>query len=170
MTIGQYEYSIRNCPLNAIQLLPTPSKLALRQGDALKALSVRQPFASVIAYGEKTIEFRTWKTDYRGPLLICASKYLYKDKGETYPYGVAIATVQLTKIEPFGRRHLRKAFMDGMPDKPGFAWHLAEAQEIEPFKVTGKLHLYEVDQPVKPIAKTGELDHFDFFRQLIAID
>lgn len=37
------------------------------------ALSVKQPWASLIASGEKTIETRTWCTGYRGPLVICSS-------------------------------------------------------------------------------------------------
>ena len=39
----------------------------------VKTLSVRQPFASLICYGVKAVENRTWKTDYRGRLLIHAS-------------------------------------------------------------------------------------------------
>jgi len=39
----------------------------------MKALSVRQPYASLICYGVKTVENRTWKTDYRGRMLIHAS-------------------------------------------------------------------------------------------------
>ena len=33
----------------------------------MKALSVPQPWAEVIARGEKTIEVRTWSTKHRGP-------------------------------------------------------------------------------------------------------
>lgn len=39
----------------------------------MKVLSVRQPYASLIAAGVKRFESRTWSTDYRGPLLIHAS-------------------------------------------------------------------------------------------------
>lgn len=40
----------------------------------MKALSVRQPWAWLIVNGHKDIENRTWRTDYRGPVLIHASK------------------------------------------------------------------------------------------------
>ena len=40
----------------------------------MKALSLWQPWASLIATGAKTWETRSWPTAYRGPLLICASK------------------------------------------------------------------------------------------------
>ena len=38
----------------------------------MKAISIQQPFAALIANEQKKLETRTWKTDYRGPLLICA--------------------------------------------------------------------------------------------------
>jgi hypothetical protein len=40
----------------------------------MKILSVRQPWASLIAQGIKTIENRSWATPYRGPVMIHASK------------------------------------------------------------------------------------------------
>ncbi len=40
----------------------------------MKALSAKQPWANLIAAGEKTIETRTWATRYRGPLLIVSSR------------------------------------------------------------------------------------------------
>lgn len=40
----------------------------------MKALSVRQPWAWLIVNGHKDIENRNWRSDYRGPLLIHASK------------------------------------------------------------------------------------------------
>jgi hypothetical protein len=40
----------------------------------MKTLSVRQPFAWLIVNGFKPIENRTWRTSYRGPLLIHASQ------------------------------------------------------------------------------------------------
>ncbi|MGS0745573.1 ASCH domain-containing protein [Syntrophomonas erecta subsp. sporosyntropha] len=47
----------------------------------MKALTVYQPWASLIALGEKRIETRGWYTKYRGPLAIhaaatCKAKYM----------------------------------------------------------------------------------------------
>lgn len=39
----------------------------------MKALSIRQPWAWLIANGYKDIENRSWRTNYRGPVLIHAS-------------------------------------------------------------------------------------------------
>lgn len=40
----------------------------------VKALSLWEPWASLMRYGVKKIETRSWSTGYRGLLLICASK------------------------------------------------------------------------------------------------
>ena len=39
----------------------------------MKILSIRQPWAALVAMGTKTVENRSWRTAYRGPLLIHAS-------------------------------------------------------------------------------------------------
>ena len=39
-----------------------------------KALTICQPYAELIARGEKVVENRTWPTAYRGPLAIHAGK------------------------------------------------------------------------------------------------
>lgn len=40
----------------------------------MKALSLWQPWATLVAIGAKQVETRSWYTSYRGPLVICASK------------------------------------------------------------------------------------------------
>jgi len=40
----------------------------------IKAISLKQPWANLVASGKKTIETRTWKTPYSGPILIVSSK------------------------------------------------------------------------------------------------
>ena len=58
----------------------------------IKALSVRQPYASQIVYGEKTVEWRSKTFAYRGPLVICASKTVRvtMKNGIELPVGVAL--------------------------------------------------------------------------------
>ncbi len=45
----------------------------------MKTLSVRQPWAWLLVQGIKTVENRTWRTNYRGPLLIHAGGRLDLD-------------------------------------------------------------------------------------------
>ena len=40
----------------------------------MKCLSLKQPFADLLALGEKTIELRKWNTKFRGKFLVHASK------------------------------------------------------------------------------------------------
>lgn len=40
----------------------------------MKVLSLTQPYAALICSGTKRVETRSWKTNYRGPLYIHASK------------------------------------------------------------------------------------------------
>lgn len=47
-------------------------------GLSVKALTLTQPWATLVALGEKQIETRSWRTHYRGPLVIHAAKALPK--------------------------------------------------------------------------------------------
>ena len=42
----------------------------------MKAITLTQPWASLVAIQAKKIETRSWKTNYRGPLAIHAGKYM----------------------------------------------------------------------------------------------
>lgn len=45
----------------------------------MKALSIMQPWASMIVFGFKPVENRTWSTGHRGPTLIHAGKKVDKE-------------------------------------------------------------------------------------------
>lgn len=45
----------------------------------IKAITLWQPWATLIAIGAKKIETRSWSTNYRGPLAIHAAKYMPED-------------------------------------------------------------------------------------------
>ena len=50
----------------------------------MKALTIKQPWASLIIEGYKKYEFRSWKTNYRGKILIHAGLSLEKDMEERF--------------------------------------------------------------------------------------
>ena len=52
----------------------------------MKAITIKQPFASLIAAGIKEYEFRTWKTNYRGEILIHAGKSIDKDAMKKFDF------------------------------------------------------------------------------------
>lgn len=55
----------------------------------MKALSIRQPWAWLILYAGKDIENRTWRTTYRGPVLLHAAAGMTKIE-----YAEAVATAR----------------------------------------------------------------------------
>ena len=46
----------------------------------MRAISLWQPWASLLVLGTKTMETRNWSTNYRGPLLIHAAKRMVKSE------------------------------------------------------------------------------------------
>lgn len=103
----------------------------------LKALSLKQPWANMIAAGEKTIETRRWPTDYRGPLLIVSSK-----TPDIPPAGCAVALATLVDCRPMTRLDEHSA---RCPVYPGaFAWVLRDVRPLKAFPVRGRLGIYDV--------------------------
>lgn len=49
----------------------------------MKAITLWQPYATLVALGVKTIETRSWSTDYRGDLLIHAARRWDRDTADT---------------------------------------------------------------------------------------
>jgi len=50
----------------------------------MKAITLRQPWATLVAIGAKEIETRSWRTSYRGPIAIHAGKWWpLRDRGLT---------------------------------------------------------------------------------------
>lgn len=122
----------------------------------MKALSLKPPWAYWVRDKKKTIETRTWKTKYRGRVLICVS--LAEDKTATWvgqtngwkpqrePRGVAIALVTITDCRPMTKADESAAMC---PSEPGrFAWTLEDIIPIKPVPIIGMLGLFRV--PFEP--------------------
>jgi len=127
----------------------------------MKVITIKQPFASMIAAGIKEYEFRTWKTKYRGELLIHAGKGVdkkamkkFEDYGLEYPSGCIIAKVNLTdciKVDD----ELRVVLKEKNPsvyssvvkhtEWEGYAFKLEDVEKIEPIPVNGKLSIWDYD-------------------------
>ncbi len=52
----------------------------------MKVLTIREPWASLIVNGYKKYEFRSWKTNYRGKILIHTSSIIDKDMLDRFKY------------------------------------------------------------------------------------
>lgn len=113
----------------------------------MKALSLLPYWAMAVLEGYKTVECRTWKTDYRGTIVICSSSR----KTHRCIAGHALCLADIVDIVPFKRKHLKDAGMDQMPDGDCYAWILDNVHPIVPVPVKGKLHLWEYDGEIKLI-------------------
>lgn len=134
----------------------------------MKAISIYQPWASLIALGDKTIEARCWPTNHRGDLLICASaKDCLLEDGAVAPGGYALAVVELVAVRPFAAGDMAAACLDEMPSPSGFAWVLTNAREIEPFAVKGRQRIFNLEPPfLRPLPGAGEaFTHIEFISQ-----
>jgi len=107
----------------------------------IRALSVAQPWANLVAEGRKTIETRRWGTPWRGWLLDCATK-----ERRPYcpgPYGVALAVARLVDCRPMTAADEAAAccaLYDG-----AWAWVLEGVQAFpagQQFPVRGQLGLF----------------------------
>jgi len=127
----------------------------------MKAISLYEPWATLIALGEKRFETRSWSTTYRGPLLICASKVKLPilkvieimvrariTVNELNP-GRAVALVDLVHVfhtEAWPVIHLgedEKFYGDFSPGR--FAWKLEKIRRfVNPPLVRGKQGLFNV--------------------------
>jgi hypothetical protein len=118
----------------------------------VKTLAVRQPWATHIAEGSKTIEVRSWRTDYRGPLLIVASGKPLKmenDAGEveTLPTQCQVCVVDLIDVRPWLRTDAPAACMSDDDWDTGFwGWHLANPRHVRPVPHKGRLNLYRTPE------------------------
>ena len=107
----------------------------------MKAVSIKQPWASLIAAGVKTLEIRAWPTDHRGPLLICSSR---RPVIEGHRHGEALCVVDVVDCRPMTRQDVPFACVtDFYPSH--YAWVLKDVRLIEPFRVTGQLRLFEMN-------------------------
>lgn len=104
----------------------------------MKGLSVKQPWANMIASGKKTIETRKWGTDYRGSLLIVSSR-----TPRIEPAGCAIAVAKLVDCRLMTKKDEEEACCEWYPG--AYSWVLTNIKQIKPFAVKGQLGIYDVD-------------------------
>lgn len=124
---------------------PAPENPRLAHVECM-ALSIRQPWASMIASGEKTIETRTWPTKHRGPLLILSTK---APTGQG-PTGCALALVTVTGCRRFLESDVHAACCDWDPGK--FAWLLADIRPIHPVPARGAQWLFRIELDIEFLA------------------
>jgi len=130
----------------------------------MKAITIKQPWATLIVMSAKKFETRSWQTKYRGQIAIhagktvdkeaCSDFYIQrtlKENGmETYedlPTGVVLAMAQLTTCHKvtldFAHQlvKLEKEFGDYTAGR--YAWELNNVQLLsKPIQAKGQLSLW----------------------------
>lgn len=135
--------------------------------STIKAITISQPFASLIASGEKWIENRTWPIKYRGELAIHAgvgTQYLNKNELARYPTGCVIAIAKLVACVSIGDVESavgkkRKFVVPGtnrfwselqrhVHTEGPWCWVLEDIQTIDPVPCRGAQGLWNWKRPL----------------------
>lgn len=95
----------------------------------MKAISIKNPYATQILRGTKTIEYRSWDTKHCGDLLVCSSA---NPKVPGMLSGYAICVVNLVDTTYNAADDI-------------YEWHLEDVKKIKAFPVKGKLNFFDVD-------------------------
>lgn len=125
----------------------------------MKVLSIREPWASIIINGYKEYEFRNWKTNYRGKILIHASKNIekenvnrFKELNLDYKQGYIIGEAELVDCIPVTKEfendliNKNKLIYGGTKNRTGYAWKLKNIKAIEPIQAKGQLGIWNYDE------------------------
>ena len=122
----------------------------------MKVLTIKEPWATLIIERYKEYEFRSWKTNYRGKILIHAGKSLdksrledFKDYDLNYDFGAIIGEAELVDCilvdECFDEKlYDKNKLVYGNHSHIGvYAWKLENIKKhVEIKSVKGKLGLW----------------------------
>lgn len=124
----------------------------------MKVITLKQPWATLVAEGIKKYEFRSWKTNHRGKLLIHAGIGIDKEVmekvkhlGLKFPSRKIIACVDLTDCllldEELNNKIINeKNIAYGNKVRTGYAWKIDNVIKIDSdINVNGKLGLWNYD-------------------------
>lgn len=126
----------------------------------MRALTIKQPWASLIIDGYKEYEFRSWKTNYRGKVLIHAGLSLDRDVihkfdkyNLKYDKGAIIGEAEIVDCILVDKEFNDK-LLELNPLVYGFsnhdityAWKLANIVKYDkPIKCKGKLGLWNFEE------------------------
>jgi len=121
-------------------------------------LSVRQPWAGLIVAGLKCIECRTWRTTFRGRILIHAGRKYSTEVADLTginpeiitrllePQGIVLGEADIIDCRPATRQDAARAMCAVRPGD--FAWVFTNAIRFrQRWRAPGKLGLFEMAAP-----------------------
>ena len=125
----------------------------------MKALTIKQPWATLIIQGDKRFEFRSWQTKYRGDLLIHAGKGIDKEAMKkfehlnlNYPSSKIIAKVKILDCIELNDEINKQIIEENelvyghKYDRTGYAWKLELLEKINDSKeISGKQGIWNLN-------------------------
>ena len=124
----------------------------------MKVLTLKQPWATLVAEGIKKYEFRSWKPNYRGKILIHAGTGIdkkelekYKDLNLEFPSKRILAEVEIEDCLELNDELNKNIIAEkniayGSKYRTGYAWKLTNSKKINYDKeVKGQLGLWNID-------------------------
>ncbi len=106
----------------------------------MKAITIKQPWASLIMTGRKTIETRTWSTKYRGMLLLHSSA---KPKSQG-PAGVVLGVIKVVDVRRMVKADEGAACCSMYPG--AYAWVIRKVAKLATYiPCRGRLGLWEAE-------------------------
>ena len=124
----------------------------------MKAITLKQPWATLVAEGLKKYEFRSWRYNYRGEILIHAGAGVDKEAikkveslGLNFPQKRILAKVTIEDCielnDEFNKMICEcNPMVYGNKNRTGFAWKLTNIKKINNDKiVSGKQGIWNYD-------------------------
>ncbi len=120
----------------------------------MKALTICQPYAELIARGDKVIENRTWPTNHRGVIAIHAGKSrawlgdedeeaaLYAVDVRAIPFGAIVATARIAGC--YRVNNLPADLVDNEHANGPWCWVLRDVKRCEPYPIRGAQGLWDL--------------------------
>lgn len=129
----------------------------------MKCFSLKQPFADLLAHGEKTIELRKWNSSFRAEFLIHASKNIDIESCErldmnsnNFTIGAIIGSAFLYDVKEYSNeqefekdRHKHFSVITKYFEGYRYGFFIRDAKMLKnPIPYPGKLRFFEVDENI----------------------
>lgn len=126
----------------------------------MKVITLKQPWATLVSSGIKKYEFRSWKTNYRGKILIHAGKGVdknamnkFKHLKLEFPSSRIVGEVEIIECIELTREENNKIINENdfiygnAVNRTGYAWKLKNAREIKSEDIiNGKLGIWNIKE------------------------
>ena len=125
----------------------------------MKVITLKQPWATLIAEGLKKYEFRSWKYSYRGEILIHAGKGVDKEAMKkfahlklNYPQSRIVAKVKILDCIKLSDEINKRIISENelvyghKYDRSGYAWKIELLEKINDSKeISGKQGIWNLN-------------------------